>query len=492
VAASFFPPIALVAGKLPKYRQLCDWFRSAIIEGRLRPGQRLPSTRSFAKELRTSRITVQNAYEQLLAEGYLETFVGAGTCVAREIADQNVRASSAPAGTPPIPNSRRRRRISRRFARLRAKEQPWHKGLEAFRHGIPALNQFPTQTWARLLHRSLRDCTSDLLAHDDPMGYLPLRAAIAEYLGVTRSVRCDASQVLVTNGSQQALLLCATVLLDANEPIWVEEPGYPGAHDAFRAAGLRLIPVPVDRQGLDVVSGRKRNPNARAVYVTPSHQLPLGITMAAPRRMSLLSWAKRRGAWIIEDDYDSEYRFESRPITSLQGLDGDARVIYLGTFSKAMFPALRLGHMVLPPDLVPAFTDARGSSDPYCSISNQLAMTAFIREGHLARHVRRMRTLYSQRRKALIEAIRRHLGGVLEVIGDDAGTRLVAFLPPGVDDVSVGKAAAANGISARPLSTCYLRRPARGGLVLGYGNIELPAIDDGVRKLKAVIEAVID
>jgi len=322
------------------------------------------------------------------------------------------------------------------------------------------------------------------------MGYLPLRVAIAEYLGVTRSVRCDASQVLVTNGSQQALLLCANVLLDAGEPIWMEEPGYPGAHEAFRAAGLRLVPVPVDRQGLNVVAGRKRNPNARAVYVTPSHQLPLGITMAAPRRMSLLGWAKRRRAWIIEDDYDSEYRFESRPIPSLQGLDSDSRVIYLGTFSKAMFPALRLGHMVLPPDLVPVFTDARRASDPYCSISNQLAMTDFIREGHLARHVRKMRTLYSQRRKALIEAIRKHLDGLLEVIGDDAGTRLVALLPPGVDDAAVGKAAGDNGISARPLSTCYLRSPARGGLVLGYGNIELAAIDDGVRKLKAIIETV--
>jgi GntR family transcriptional regulator/MocR family aminotransferase len=484
---AFIPPIALMSGTAPKYRQLCDWFRAAIVDGRLRPGQWLPSTRSLARELRTSRIPVQTAYEQLLAEGYLETFVGAGTCVARAIPQRRMTMPATGLGTHPASPQNRRRRLSRRSLRLRAKKATWLESTGAFQLGIPALDHFPARTWARLVYRGLRRSTDSELFHADPMGYLPLRQAIAEYLGVTRSVRCDASQILITNGSQQALLLCAQVLLDPNDQVWMEEPGYPGAHDAFKAAGARIVPVPVDAEGLSVIVGRRRAPQARAVYVTPSHQLPLGITMGAARRLSLLNWAKRRGAWIIEDDYDSEYRYESRPITSLQGLDVDARVIYVGTFSKVMFPTLRLGHLVLPTDLVGPFLDARRASDPYASITNQLAMAQFIREGHLARHVRKMRVLYGQRRQALVEAISRHLGDQLTVIGDEAGTRLVALLPPGVDDVTVGKQAAGRGISVRPLSSCCLRRPSRSGLVMGYGNVDFRAIDEGVRQLKECI-----
>jgi GntR family transcriptional regulator / MocR family aminotransferase len=484
--ASFLPPITFT-GETPKYRQLSDWFRGAIMDGRLRPGQRLPSTRSLASELRTSRIPVQSAYEQLVAEGYLETFVGAGTCVARTIPQQTLNTIGASARRFPLLIKGSARRVSRRSARLHTGEQTWLESFGAFRHGVPALDQFPIGLWAKLVHRSLRTSQGDILAHGDAMGYLPLRKAIAEYLGVTRSVRCDASQILITNGSQQGLLLCAHVLLDVNERVWMEDPGYPGAHQAFRAAGARMVPVPVDREGLSVAVGSRRGPDARAVYVTPSHQLPLGITMSAARRMSLLNWAQRHGAWVIEDDYDSEYRFESRPITSLQGLDADSRVIYVGTFSKVMFPALRLGHLVLPRALIAAFAAARHATDTYCSITNQLAMTEFIRQGHLARHIRRMRALYRQRRIALVEAIQEHLGDQLEVVGDEAGTRLVALLPRGVDDVSVGISAAQRGISARPLSSCYLRRPQRGGLILGYGNTELGAIQDGVRKLKASI-----
>ena len=260
---------------------------------------------------------------------------------------------------------------------------------------------------------------------------MPLREAIAEYLGAVRAVRCKPSQILVTTGSQQGLQLSAQVLLDANERVWIEEPGYPGARQALIMAGAKLVPVPVDHEGLNVAEGIRRARSAHAVYITPSHQYPLGVTMTATRRMLLLNWAARSGAWIIEDDYDSEYRLGGRPIPSLQGLDTGERVIYVGTFSKVMFPALRLGYVVVPEDLVDAFSAAREATDQFSSTLYQAVMTDFIREGHFARHIRRMRMLYLERRTALVEAIQNQMGDKLEVIGAEAGMHLVALLPPG-------------------------------------------------------------
>jgi GntR family transcriptional regulator/MocR family aminotransferase len=248
-------------------------------------------------------------------------------------------------------------------------------------------------------------------------------------------------------------------------------------------AGARLVHVPVDHEGLDVAEGIRRARNARAAYITPSHQYPLGVTMTATRRMLLLQWAMRRGAWIIEDDYDSEYRLGGRPIASLQGLDTDARVIYVGTFSKVMFPALRLGYVVVPRDLVAAFSTVRDATDQFSSTLYQAVMADFIREGHFARHIRRMRVLYIERRTALVEAIQKQMGDRLEVIGAEAGMHLVALLPPGVSDVAISKRAAEMGISAMPLSSCYARPPLRGGLILGYGGTDARQIRDGMRKL---------
>ena len=485
--ASFLPPIALDVGRgTPKYQQLSDWFRRAIIDGQLRPGQRVPSTRSLANELKISRIPVLGAYEQLLAEGYLETFAGAGTCVARSIPDE----TSKPAGTKtpstalPTIGPSAPRRISRRAASMHEPVQPWLSNLGAFRVGLPALDHFPTGVWSRLLNRHARNPPLDIMAYGDPMGYPPLREAIAEYLGVVRAVRCEASQILVTTGSQQGLQIAAHVLLDPKERVWMEEPGYHGARHALMTAGARLIPVPVDHEGMNVAEGIRRGRGAHAVYVTPSHQFPLGTTMSATRRMQLLNWAVHNDAWIIEDDYDSEYRFGGRPIASLQGLDADARVIYVGTFSKVMFPALRLGYVVVPKDLVSAFAVARDAADTFSSTLYQVVMTDFMREGHFARHIRKMRTLYMERRAALLEAIHKHMDGRLEVIGAEAGMQLVALLPAGVDDVAVSRKAAQHGVSARPLSMCYLNPPARGGLILGYGGADVHEIHEGIRKLR--------
>jgi GntR family transcriptional regulator/MocR family aminotransferase len=492
ISASFLPPIALAyRTKTPMYRQLYDWFRRAITNGQMRPGQRVPSTRSLAAELKISRIPVLSAYEQLLAEGYFETFVGAGTCVAGSIPNDtlNLPAVNERKGLPEKVEKSGPRRLSRRGAWLmRVPEQPWLNISGAFRVSLPALDHFPIGVWSKLVARHSRKPPRGIMAYGDAMGYPPFREAIAEYLGAVRGLRCESSQILVTTGSQLGLQLSAQVLLDPKDRVGMEEPGYPGARQAFMTGGAELIPVPVDHEGLNVAEivprDRQRSRDARAVYVTPSHQYPLGMTMSATRRMLLLNWASRSGAWIIEDDYDSEFRFGSRPIASLQGMDADARVIYVGTFSKVLFPALRLGYVVVPQDLVPAFSAAREAADIFSSTLYQAVLTDFIREGHFARHIRRMRMLYMNRRAALVSAIRLQMGDRLEVIGAEAGMHLVALLPPGFDDVAVSSAAIRKGISAMPLSSCYSKPPARGGLILGYGGADERQIHDGVRQLR--------
>ena len=448
----------------------------------------MPSTRGLAAELKVSRIPVSCAYEQLHAEGYLETFVGAGTCVARSIPDDALKpAYGKMRDSRQAPKSRGRRRISRRVTAMLMPPQSWLDNLGAFRVSLPALEHFPTVVWSKLVNRHSRRQTRQLMAYGGAMGHLPFREAIAEYLGTVRGVRCDPSQILVTTGSQQGLQLSAQVLLDANERVWIEEPGYHGARHALLMAGARLVPVPVDQEGLDVEEGIRRDSKAHAVYITPSHQYPLGMTMSATRRMLLLNWAARSGAWIIEDDYDSEYRFGGRPIASLQSLDAGARVIYAGTFNKVMFPSLRLGYVVVPKDLARAFSAARDATDVFSSTLYQAVMTDFIREGHFARHIRRMRMLYMQRRTAMVEEIGKQAGDTLEVIGAEAGMHLVALLAPGVSDVAVARTAAELGISAMPLSTCYLKSPARGGLILGYGGTDARQIHEGIGKLRLSI-----
>jgi len=470
------------------YRQLYDWFRQAIIDGQMRPGHRVPSTRGLAAELNISRIPVLQAYEQLLAEGYFETLVGSGTCVAGTIPDDNLRSSSVRRVLQEAVHQPGPRRISRRGTALtNAPVQPWLNVAGAFRVSLPALDHFPIAVWSKLVARHARRPPRGLMAYGDAMGYLPFREAVAEYLGASRGVRCEASQILATTGSQLALQLSAQVLLDPNDRVWIEEPGYPGARQAFVTAQAQLLAAPVDDEGISVGDIIRRDRGARAVCVTPSHQYPLGTTMSAGRRMLLLNWAVRSGAWIIEDDYDSEYRFGSRPIAALQGLDADARVIYVGTFSKVLFPALRLGYMVIPKDLVPAFSAARDAADIFSSTLYQAVMTDFIREGHFARHIRRMRMLYMERRAALANSIQTQMGDWLEVIGAEAGMHLVALLPPGVNDVTVSRKAVERGISAMPLSSCYAKPPARGGLILGYGGASIHQIHDGVRKLRIVL-----
>jgi GntR family transcriptional regulator/MocR family aminotransferase len=459
----------------------------------MRPGKRLASTRTLAAELQVSRTSVFNAYGQLQSEGYLETVVGSGTFVASSIPDHGFDPSAVQRGRSQRfdGDSLPRKGSKRSNALSRLTSEPWLHNLGPFRVSLPALDHFPVNAWSKLVGRHSRKQSLTTMAYGDGLGYLPFREAIAEYLGIFRGVRCDASQILITSGSQQALHISAKALLDPGDQLLMEEPGYPGARLAFASAGVQVTPIAVDGDGIISRKMSVQRHSGRAAYVTPSHQYPLGMTMSAARRMSLLKWAMDSGSWIIEDDYDSEYRFGGRPIASLQGLDRDSRVIYIGTFSKVLFPALRLGYMVVPKDLVTIFAAERDALDIFAPTLYQAVMTDFIQEGHFTSHIRRMRMLYMERRKTLFNAIRAHMGHIVEVLGDDAGMHLVALLPPEVDDIVVSKRAAQAGISAMPLSSCYMKPPSRGGLILGYASVSTRQIHEGAYKLAAIVKQCI-
>jgi GntR family transcriptional regulator/MocR family aminotransferase len=488
VPAGILPPVSVDRrSATPLYRQVYDGYRDAIVLRRLRAGERVPSTRDLARELGISRIPVLTAFEQLLAEGYFETRVGAGTFVARVLPD-DFQASARGLAAPSTPSRPGARQVARASQPLLREPEPWLGGRGPFRLSQPAVDHFPARAWSSLIARHVRNPRTSLLHYGDPMGHRPFREAIASYLRTARGVRCEADQVMVVSGSQQALEIASRVLFEPGAPVWVEEPGYPGARDALAMAGARLVPVPVDASGLDVAAGMAREPQARGVYVTPSHQYPMGVTMTAARRLQLLDWAQRAGAWIIEDDYDSEYRYESLPIASLQGLDRDARVVYVGTFSKVLFPALRLGYVVVPADLAPRFAAVREAMDVCPPSLFQAVLADFIAEGHFARHLRRMRLLYAERRSVLVDALARELPD-LEVRGDAAGLHLLVMLPETVGDREVAQRAAREGLWTLPLSACSLESARGQGLVLGYGAYGSREARDGVRRLKVVLQA---
>ena len=473
----------------PLHRQLYEEIRAAVLAGRLSAGARLPSTRALAADLDISRNTVAGAFDQLVAEGYIEGRPGAGTFVAKELPDQLLRVSSStrtrrPSGAPAAQLSKRGRMLAATPVAPAARD-----GASpcAFRPGIPALDAFPRELWSRIAARQYRQSRFDLFSYGNPAGHPPLRRAIAEYLRAARGVNCSWEQVIVTSGSQQALDLGARVLLDAGDTAWVEDPGYFGARGAWTAAGVRCASIPVDAEGLNVAHGESSAPEARMAYVSPSHQYPLGVTMSLARRMALLAWARRRGAWIAEDDYDSEFRYAGRPLAALQGLDTAGRVIYIGTFSKVLFPALRLGYMVVPDGTVDAFAAARALSDRHPPGPSQALVAEFLAEGHFARHIRRMRTLYGERQAALVSAARSEWQGLLEVSRADSGMHLVAWLSNGMSDRGASQRAAAAGISAPPLSAYYHAAAARPALLLGYSSITARKIHEGARRLAAAM-----
>jgi GntR family transcriptional regulator/MocR family aminotransferase len=472
----------------PLHRQLYDGIRRAILSGQLPPGTQLHATRALAADLGLSRTTVMTAFDQLLAEGYIEGRHGSGTYVSRLLPEELLQAESKgrtpPSGTGTHPRLSNRGQVLAStfstFAQLGHRPRP-------FELGSPALDEFPVETWSRLVARRCRTSLPELLGREESSGYRPLREAIAAYVGTARAVRCSAEQVIVVAGSNRAIDLVVRVLLNPGDQAWAEDPCYPQARAALLGAGGQVVPVPINEEGLDVDAGLARCPHARLAYVTPSHQYPTGITMSLRRRLALLDWASSRSAWILEDDYDSEYRYVGRPLASLQGLDRQGHVLYLGSFSKVLFPALRLGYLVVPPTLVSAFSTAQASLGGSPPSLEQAVLTDFINEGHFVRHVRRMRTLYAERQAALLRAMRRELNGLLDVPAFESGMHLLAWLPEGMDDRTASAHATAAGIVARPLSGFATAPLRRGGLLLGYAALRPSQIREGVRRLAAAL-----
>ncbi|HEU5107220.1 MAG TPA: PLP-dependent aminotransferase family protein [Micromonosporaceae bacterium] len=457
-----------LAGQI--YRQI----RAVILTGRLRPGDPVPATRELARRLGVARSTVGAAYDRLAGEGFLDSRVGAGTFVSpavrAEPPDQPTGGALRPRPDWPV------HRVWEHFPAVHAEFD--------FRAGIPDLRMFPFGSWRRMISAQLRPTAMRSSLYGETAGVKALRRAIARHVGTSRAVDAHPDNVIVTNGTQQALDLVARVLLGPGDCVAVEEPGYPAPWDLFRTLGARVVPVPVDDQGMVV----ERIPaEARMVYVTPSHHFPLGVTMSLSRRMALLAWAGERNAAVVEDDYDSEFRFGGRPLESLQGMDRAGRVVYVGTFSKTMLPALRMGFLVAPPSLVPALHHAKFVSDWHSPTPAQAALAEFIDEGLFARHVRRMRTEYQARQETIISSL--PADGVMTPLPSAAGMHVAVLLPADVpvDTLPLARKAWAADVALHPLSDFYAGAPPRAGLILGYGGIDRARIPDGLVRLRGVL-----
>ena len=471
----------------PLYQQVYTNLRSSILSGELKGGMKLPSTRALAEELNVSRNTILNAYQQLMAEGYIESVKGSGTYVARIAPDDLLTPQADEVSTnegtsepfkPHFSDHASLQLAAPQMSRLSS--SPIEVSRRPFRFGIPALMNFPYKLWTRLVVRQARRLPASAFTYQQAAGYLPLREAIAAHAIASRGVHCTPEQIIIVPGAQGGLDLAARLLVNSGDPVWMEDPGYLKARGAFLGSGAKIIPVPVDQDGLVVEVGIDRAPQARLAYLTPSHQFPLGITLSLPRRLALLDWAKRTNAYLIEDDYDSEYRYTRRPLPALQGLDDAGRVIYIGTFSKILYPALRLGYLILPPNLVDAFQTVRNLIDTHPPILEQIVLTDFIVEGTFTRHLRRMRRLYAERRAALLEAAQEL---PLKILSAEAGMHCVGWLPAGMDDRLLLEVAASHEVDLVPVGNFSIEPMERKGILLGYSEYTVEQIQDGVRRL---------
>lgn len=475
------------------WRWLYDALRAEILAGRLRGGTRLPATRDLARQYGLARGTIVTAFEHLEAEGYVEGRRGSGTYVSRVLPEAMLEAVPAvrPGQAPTVrtvpPTGVLRPALTpfaRRAVPLLVMETT---RVRAFRANQPALDLFPMAQWTQVTARRLRRASTRLLEGCEALGYGPLREAVADYLRASRGVACSARQVVIVSGTQEALDLVMRVLLGPEDCVYTEDPGYVGAARLFDAYGARVIAGRIDDEGLR--PPRSRQP-IRLAYVTPAHQFPLGLSMSLARRLALLTWARQAGATIFEDDYDSEYRYAGRPLPALQGLDAHGSVIFAGSFSKTLFPALRLGYLVLPEALVEPVAAVKSITTRHAPVIDQAVLCDFITEGHFGRHVRRMRQVYAERLSILLTAAAEHLSGVLDIQGVEAGLQTVGWLPRGVDGRAVRHAAAARDVQVVPLSRYALRRLDRDGLQLGFAAIEPREIRRGIRELAAAIPGV--
>ena len=455
--------------------QLVRLLRQQIVRARLPIGTRLPSSRALAQQLYVGRNTVLEAYEQLLAEGYLQAEAGAGTWVAFEPA----AAPRAPESTAPI-----RPQISRRGELLARDPQPTRSPNKInLQPGFPEPVLFPSETWSRLLSRNARQRGSDMIGYYDYAGHPALREAIAAYVSVARGVECGPEQVIVVTGAQGALDLISRVAIDDGDRVWMEDPGYLGARSALSASGAQLVPLRVDRSGWGLDDPDLVPP--RAIYVTPSCQWPLGLSMGVSERMRLLNLAEAHNAWVIEDDYDGEYRFRGQPVPALYGLDHSDRVIYVGTFGKVLFSSLRIGFLVAPRELSKALSRAVSVTGQFPPLLLQSTLAEFIREGHFARHLKRMRRLYARRQAMLVDLCEHRLAPWISVSANDTGMQLLARLRPSWDDRAVAEAALRRGVDVQPVSINYKYQAAVHGLLLGFAALDEKAMSAAVAGLEA-------
>jgi GntR family transcriptional regulator/MocR family aminotransferase len=471
------------AADAPVFRQIYLQLRLAILSGTLRPATKLPSTRELATQLGVSRSAVVSAFEQLLAEGYAVGKKGAGTYIASDLPEP----FGAIHGRKKRPGSIARTAASVQdlggFVDVTApsEERP-------FNLGRTLVDARTAELWRKLSARALRSFGRRHLGYADPRGMLELRKSVCDYLMAARAVRCEPDQIVITAGTQQAVDIVTRVLQGSDKEVWIEDPGYALTRLALIAAGARVRPIPVDQYGIDVAEGIRRAPRARAVFITPSHQFPKGVVLSMSRRLELLAWARESGAWIVEDDYASEFRYGGRPLASLQGLDEAERVIYIGTLNKALFPGLRLGYAVVPPSLVPAFVTARYLMDRQPSTLCQEVVVAFMAEGHFAAHIRRMRENYRGQRDALVAAIKRRLADHLTVDPPDQGMHLVAYTRRGLSDVTLERAARQHGVIVLAMSRLYVEAPARSALMLGFSGYPRQGIAPAIARLARAFE----
>ncbi|MCY1518537.1 HTH-type transcriptional regulatory protein GabR [compost metagenome] len=461
--------------------------RALILDGALDPGLKLPATRALAKSLRVARDTVENAYVQLHRDGFIVRRKGSGSYVSETVGTE-LRGATRRRMTPP--GSRRNELASPGPSLSRRGQKIFDSGgvsdqqvIKAFATGLPETRTFPTDVWERLQRQAMKDYRANVLLHGDPQGAEPLRKAIATYLNLERGAKCSPDQILVLSSTRQALFLCAQLLVDAGKPILLENPGYFGARKSFETAETKVVPINVDALGIrtDLLSTDRSGANC--VYVTPSHQYPTGATLHLERRFELINWAAERGKWIIEDDYDSEFHYDGLPTACVQGLDKYQRTIYLGTFSKTLYPGLRMGYMVLPYELVKPFTFARSIMDGHTPQILQLTLARFMEDGHYNSHVRAMRKLYAGRRSVMLDAIAKHLDGIVTALRPQGGLQIPCFLTDGWSEEQTIRQAASAGVQLPGLSRLYVGAEKKQGWLLGYASLTAHEIEVAMLRL---------
>jgi GntR family transcriptional regulator / MocR family aminotransferase len=474
---------------LPLYLQLYEKIKNAILGGLLKEGERMPATRTLANELAISRNCVLLAFEQLILEGYLSGKTGAGTFVSHHLPVLPARKRSAPPEVKQSPaHAKEIEPVDYPLSEEILVRDSQLEPLKPFQLSVPAFEHFPFTAWAKIAAGIYRNIHALHLGYADAQGYLPLRQALADYLRLNRSINCTPEQVVIVNGSRQGLHLAVQLLLKKGDHCWMEDPGYHGARVAITKYGGRLCPVPVTAQGMDIDYAIRHFPMAKLAYVTPSHQYPLGGTMPLSQRLKLLQWAANNKMWVIEDDYDSEFRYNGRPIPALQGLDTNGNVIYIGTFSKVLFPALRIGYVVLPSaQIARQFKFAKSITDRQSPVIDQAILTEFITSRHFARHMRRMRVLYKRKQDELVALLNKHLGYELDVVAGDAGMHVTGWLKHHTNAAAIAKQALEKGIIVHALEEFAIKFNPGPGLLMGFTGFEKMAVEKAVNGLRNLL-----